>query len=503
MKKILCFFLFLILINTTLTLAKSEDITLTLNQKEYYFKIGAPAIIPLETENTYTKNISGQLTSTLTQSTNQPGISQSSTSSNSIPMMITTGKNQIQLNFGTSSQPTTLDISLSFQYFEQESKAVNLDNLKIHIIQDDPKNQNKQNKQSSSSQSQASQQQKQLQQQMKQIQNQQQQTSQKLTNSQSHQDSSALKKQLEAQNQQLQAQKKLMKKTLEQNKRIQQEHKKMLDKGYKLSNMEMNPDKNNSGNFKMSYKKENGDKAQISGRINKNKIENLQTNSEEEKQQALKKLQENKDFQKIQKKLSKEKFSPTKTSVKKINNKTQIKIQYTNEKNQTATTTATIKNQTIENVKLEKENSSNTNYLTIIIIILILIATGFIIYKRYQKKKELQNIQTPTPTKPKPYNYKLVSRKLLTKSKKLFQEKKYKDAYESASQAIRIFLSYSNGLKKETTSDEIIRHLKTKNIKTSKLKNTLDTCSMVEFAKYSPNKSDFNKIISFAETLIK
>jgi hypothetical protein len=162
-----------------------------------------------------------------------------------------------------------------------------------------------------------------------------------------------------------------------------------------------------------------------------------------------------------------------------------------------------MKNQKIENIKLKKENSSNTNYLSIIIVILILIGIAFIIHKLYQKRKQLQEKQIPTLKKPRPYNYKLTSKKLLAKSKKLFQEKKYKDAYESSSQAIRIFLSYSNNLKKETTSDEIIRYLKTKNIETSKLKNILDTCSMVEFAKYSPNKSDFNKIISFAESLIK
>lgn len=496
----------LLLTNFAIITAQKEDVTFTLAQKEYYFKIGEPATLALETENTYGKNISGQMTSSITQSMNKPGVSQSSTSSNSIPMTVQDGKNQIGINFGTSKNPITLDISLSFQYFEQENKAVNLNNIKIHFVQNDSQNQQQQsqqqqNQQQASSESQQSQQQQQMQQQMQQMQQQQPQTSQKLANSQSSQDSSALKKQMEQQMQEQQHAKEEFKKKLEQNQQLQQENKKMLDKGYKMKSMEANPEGNNSGNFKMNYEKTNGDQAQIKGEMENNELKNLQTTTAEDKKEALNQLEQNKDFQKMSQQLQEENFSSTDTQIEKDNNETIVQMKYTNEKNQTATITAKIKNQAVENIKLEKEDSFDFwDWLIVLLILTVIIFAANKVYQEYKPKPE---IAQPQAKPEKPYNYKKAAKQLLTKSKKLFEQKEYKDAYEKSSQAIRLFLNHKNKLTKETTNDEILQHLKEKNEDTSKIKNILDLCSLVEFAKYKPNKNDFNKITDFAEKLIK
>ncbi len=502
MRTIKILFALLLLVNLSLISAQTNSITFTLAQKDYYFKIGTPATLTLKTENTYGENISGQLSSTINQSINQLGASQYSTSSNSIPMTIQNGKNQLGINFGTSRNPITLDIALSFQYFEQENKAVNLKNIKIHFVQNDSQNQQQQNQQQqASSQNQQSQQQQQIEQQINKMKQQQQQTSQKLTNSQSSQDSSVLKKQIEQQNREQQAQKETMKKSLEQNKQIQQENQKMLNKGYKMKNMEINPRENNSGDFKMNYEKANGDNAQIKGEIENNTLKNLQTTTAEDKKEALNKLKQNKDFQKISKQLQKENFSSISTQIEKNENETDIRMKYTNEKNQTATITAKIKNQAVKDVKLEKENSSHL--WTWITAILTLITTLFVTNKLYKKYKLKPEMVQPQAKPEKPYNYKKAAKQLLIKSKKLFEQKEYKDAYEKSSQAIRLFLNHKHNLKKETTNDEILQHLKEKNENNSKLKNILDLCSLVEFAKYKPNKKDFDNITNFAERLIK
>jgi len=493
--------LLLLLINFSIITAEKEDITFTLQQQEYYFKVGTPATLELETQNTYGKNISGQLTTTMTQEINQQGIFQSTTSSNSIPIKILTEKNKIGITFGTSETQTTWNIKLSFEYYEQENRAINMENIKIHFIQEDPQEQNQQSQQQSSSQPQQSQQQNELQNQMEKIKQQSSQTQNKLTNSQTPQDSSALKQQMQQQAKQAEQEKEAFKKTLEQNEQFQQEHQKMVNQGYQMKDMEMNPGENNSGDFKINYEKENGNEAQISGEMRNGQLENLQTSTSEERQEALNQLQQNEKFQKISKQLQNENFSPQNTTIEKNNNETTIQMQYTNEKNQTATITAKIKNQAIQEIKLEKDNSKPWYWIITILILLAIFFTSYKLYEKFQtNNKQQANLQT---TKPKPYNYKKASRQLLTKSKKLFQQKRHKDAYESASQAIRLFLSHKHNLKTETTNDEIIKHLRSKNQNTSSLKNTLDLCSLVEFAKYSPNQKDFNKIFSFAENLIK
>ncbi len=481
----------------------TEDITLTLEQKEYYFKTGETAALTLGTKNTYEKNISGQLSTAITQETNQQGIHQSSTSANSIPIKVLTGENKLGITFGTSQSQTTLDVKLSFEYYEEESRAVNMENIKIHFVQDESQQQNQQDQQQSSSESQASQQQKQLQDQMEKMQqeNQQQQTPQKLANSQKTQDSGALKQQMQQQAQEQAQAKEEFKNSLEQNQQLQQEHQKMLDQGYQMKDMEMNPTENNSGDFKMNYEKPSGNQAQISGEMENNELKNLQTSTSEEKQQALEQLQQNENFQKMSEQLQKENFSPKDPQITKENNQTKIKMEYTNEKNQTATITAKIENQAVQEVKLEKENSFNFwNWMLIILALTVLILISIKIYQKYNPKKEEVMLQTK---KTKPYNYKAASRKLLKKSKKLFEQKQYKDAYEYSSQAIRLYLSHKNSLAKETTNDEIIKHLNHQGKNTSKLKNILDLCALVEFAKYSPNSKDFNKITTFAEKLIK
>jgi hypothetical protein len=499
-KKILI--LFLLLTNLTIITAATEDITFTLDQKEYYFKIREPATLNIKTENTYGKNISGQLSTTITQQITTQNMQQSSTSSNSIPATISKEENQMGITFGTSNQEATWEIKLSFEYYEKENRAVNIENIKFHFVTDESQKENKQNQQQSSSESQESQQQKQMQEQMEKIQQEgQQQTQEKLANSQNPQDSSALKKQMKQQNQQQQAEKEEFKKSLEQNQQLQQEHQKMLDQGYKLKDMQMNPTGNNSGDFKMSYEKENGNQAQIKGDIKNNSLQNLETYTEEEKQEALNQLKQNKDFQKIQEQLQKENFSSQNTNIEKNKNETEIKMKYTNEKNETATITARIENQAVKEVKLEKENPFTVwNWIMIAIILATLIFITNKVYQKYNPKQTPQII--PQKKKEKPYNYKKASKQLLEKSKKLFEQKQYKDAYEKSSQAIRLFLSHTNDLKKETTNDELIKHLKEKNQKTTELKKCFDLCSLVEFAKYSPNKSDFKKITTFAEKLI-
>lgn len=500
-------------------LFNSEDITFSVNQKEYYFKVGENAIIPLEIDNTYGKQINGMLSYTYTQEINQGGMHMSTSNTQSTSFSVKEGKNTENLNFGTSENPSTLSVSLKFSYTEKESRIVNLDEIKIHFVSDENQKQNQENRQSSSSEKYSSPQQSQQQDYFSQMQKEidemmgrnqqqnQQTTQQKMQNNQIGQDSSALKKQMQRQLQEQEQLKKDFQKQLSENKEFQQEHQKLLQQGYNLISGNINPTSNNTGDFELNYQKENGETAELKGEMENGEIKNMQKLTEEDKNQLIKKLQENKDFQKLNDKLKEKGFEQKNTEFSLEENKTKINVNYKNPQNQTTSISAEIINGTIQNVKVENMNEEDYSksylWLWILFIIIALLIAGYYFYKKYYKKikKEIKEVM-PNIKVEKPFDYKNEARRLLNKAKDLFEKEEYKDAYEKAGQALRLYLSYEYGLKKEVTNDKIIRYMKDKNKDIKSIKECFDLCSLVEFAKYNPNKNDFDKIIKTVKNVI-
>jgi len=515
---VLCLVLFLTLPLANAGLFNSGDITFSINQKEYYFKIGENAVIPLEIDNTYGKQINGMLSYTYTQEINQGGMYMSSSNTQSTSFSVKEGKNTENLDFGTSESPSTLSVSLKFSYPEKETRIVNLDEIKIHFVSDENQKQNQENKQSSSSEKYSSPQQSQQQDPFSQMQKEidemmgrdqqqnQQTTQQKMQNNQIGQDSSALKKQMQRQLQEQEQLKERFQKNLGENQEFQQEHQRLLQQGYNLTSGNLNPTSEDSGKFDLQYQKQNGETAQLKGEMENGEIKNMQKLTTKDKNQLIKKLKENKDFKKLDTELQGKGFEQKNAEFSLEENKTKINVNYKNFQNQTTSISADVINGTIQNVKienLEKENfSKNYFWLWLSILLVVLLIAGYFIYKKYYKKikkveQEIKNIVIE-----KPFDYKKESKKLLKKAKDLFEKEKYKDAYEKAGQALRLYLSYKYGLKREVTNDEIIRYLKDKNKEVKLIKRCFDLCSLVEFAKYKVNKKDFEKIMGLGDEII-
>ena len=132
-------------------LFNSGDITFSVDQKDYYFRTGEDAIIPLHIENTYGKEINGILSYSYTQEINRGGMYMSYSNSQSTTFSVKKGKTTQGLNFGTSDNPATLDIDLKFVYTEKESRVVNLEGIRIHFVSDESQKQNQPGGKSASS----------------------------------------------------------------------------------------------------------------------------------------------------------------------------------------------------------------------------------------------------------------------------------------------------------------------------------------------------------------
>jgi len=512
---LMLFVLLILLVSTIVSAKTSKDITFSLSQKDYYFKTGENAILSLNISNTYGHQVNGMLTYVYSQEINQGGMHMTSSNSQSVSLTVDNGDSVQGLNFGTSNNPSILHVDLKFSYTEDESRIINLNGVVIHFVSDDSQKQNEQNQQTSSSQKQQASQQNsqqqdpfaQMQQQINKMmginqpsQSQNQNSQQALQNSQMPQDSSALKKQMQDQLKQQQEMKDEFQKQLASNKDFQKEHQEMINKGFNLTSADVNPTSNNTGDFKLNYEKSNGEQASLQGMMNNGSMQNIRKDTPETREAMKKSLEENPDFKKYEDELKKQGYERKDISMTQEENKTNVQVNYLNKNNETATISAEMENNTVDKVELNLNNVSKTNNFWTW---LILVVIGVLIYFIYVKRKKKVLAKPSVEKKPKkPFDYLKESNKLIAEGKDLFENKEFKDAYGKIGQAIRLYLSYKYKLEKEITSDELLSFLRKNNKTIPGLNDCFDTCSLVEFAKYKANKTDFDKIVKTAEKIV-
>ncbi|MBW2974354.1 hypothetical protein KY366_01430 [Candidatus Woesearchaeota archaeon] len=492
--------------------AKAQGITLSLDQKEYYFKTGEEAIIKVESENSYEKAIDGLLSYTITQQVKQGNFQYSSSSTKSSSFSIGRGDSESNLNFGTSSSPMTMSVSLKFSYTEDEEKEVVLDGIKVHFVSDDSQKNNQQDQVSSSSEkAQEQQQSSQIQQQSQRMQEMmedmfgrpqpKQNTRQKLQNNQLSQDSSALKQQIQKQIQEQEQLKADFQKQLEQNPELIKEHQQLLEQGYSPADAAINPITNSSCDFKINYQNQEGEQASLRGQLNDGEIQNLRKDSAEIRRQMVEQLKQDKRFQKFDNQLQEQGFNQQSIDFSQEDNTTNVQLNYINKNNETASIRADIANNTIEKVELVNDSKKEKKgYLWALLLIASISLIAYFSYRMLRKPDKEHT--TKERSFEKPFDYKAESLAMLERSKRLFEKKEYKDAYGLAGQSLRLYLSYDNSLKKEITNDEIISHLKKHRKASRDAKECFDLCSLVEFAKYQANKDDFSKIIGYISRII-
>lgn len=216
------------------------------------------------------------------------------------------------------------------------------------------------------------------------------------------------------------------------------------------------------------------------------------------KEEFQKQLSQNEEFQKYDEQLQKQGFNQENMEFFQEGNRTNLELNYKDIKNQTATIKAEFANNTIQKIELKKNNSKDMYYWLLFLFLLII---GYFLYKKYTKRTVLKDKNIRMFHK-KPFDYKSEANKSLESAKKAFEQKKFKDAYGKAAQALRLFLSHENNLKKELTNYEILKVLKGKNKEHKEIRKCFDLCSLVEFAKYHANKKDFDKIIMIASNTI-
>ena len=505
----LCLFLLLFLIQFPLVFA--EDIVMSVDQSEYYFKIGENAVIPLEIQNNYGQQISGMLQYTITQQIRQANIQFSSSNTQSSTFVVNDGTQIVSLDFGTSTSPTTLTVNLNFIYNDGNQMNVTFDPIAIHFVSDESQKNNVQNKMQSSSQQGVSSQsntsspQQSLQQKLDQLMTQQspitQDPQQRLQNNQLAQDSNTLKKEIQQQLQEENSLEKAFENQLASNKDFQKSHQQLLQQGYNVTNGSLNPNSISTGDFEVNYENEQGKWAKIQGNMINGTISDIQKQTQDEQEELLAKLRADSIFQEYENQLIQDAFVEQNLEFIFDQNMTSISLIYKNNEAQTATIVADFKNNELVKIQLEKP-WKDYSYLYPILIFAPLGIIAYFLYKKIKIKKKI--LSKPIISKElKKFDYVLESNNLLIEAKDNFNKKQYKDAYGKISQAIRLFLSYELKLNKEITNEDLISYIENSAYPISEIRYCFQLSSLVEFAKLDANEEDFNKMIGISQQLFQ
>jgi len=510
-KAIAIFSLFLLLVPIAYA---EENIIFSVPQKDYYFLVGEQAYIPLNITNSYNKDINGILGYTITQKINSGPVHFSSSNTRSTSFQISKGNSTVNIGFGSSDKPENLSVSLIFNYDDKGSKIVSIEDINIHFVENESDKQNKANPIQSSSQEASAtqqitdpftqqeqriaQQEQQIQQIMQQMINHQYvvQTPQRVSqNNQPNQDISSLKEEMQKQVQQQQQMQQQFQQQIATSQDFQKANQELSGLGYNLTSLSVNPSSNNTGTFTVSYEKQNGEKASIQGEMSNGKMKSLQIDTAEDRQKLRDLLFQNNGFNKYLRQLQDDGFKEVNSTFSRENNTTALQIQYKNSKNETAQINARFGNGSVEHVELVREQERNL-YPVYFMGVLIPLLLGYIIYNRFSGKKEQRElVRENIPLQEKNFDYREEAGKLVEKAITLYEEKQFKDAYGTAAQALRLYLSYKYGLKREVTNSELINYLKSEGVEYVKFDRCLQLTSLVEFAKHMPDDGEFEEII--------
>jgi hypothetical protein len=198
---------------------------------------------------------------------------------------------------------------------------------------------------------------------------------------------------------------------------------------------------------------------------------------------------------------------------------TTVTATYVNKNNETVQVNADFVNDTLKKVSTDfkKDNDNHLFWWILFIVILIASIVGILLYYNSKKnKKEDVVVEEGVKEEPK-FDYMSYCKKELESAKRLFddakdeKDKSYtvkdkenkKESYAKCANSLRVFYSYKFGDKSEIVNADALKIAKKRKFHHELLNDTLNLCMLVEFAKYRPNKADFNEIYINSKKIIE
>ncbi len=240
---------------------------------------------------------------------------------------------------------------------------------------------------------------------------------------------------------------------------------------------------------------------QIEQNPNREVLNNIIRHDQELKDEIMRKLRSNKQFQNYDEQLRNSGFNQTQPSFYHIaENHTEITIPYRNERSgEERVLKAEYINGSIEGVSLSIEEEQNTAMWWILIPLIALIAiAGWMVYRLKHKAPTTPVCQIENNCDEGE------AIRILDEAEQLFRNGMEKEAYVRVSQGVRYHFASKLGIRRELLNTELLKVLNGRIDADSydKVRKCLDLCGRVEFARYKPTISDFEEVIKIARDVI-
>ncbi len=517
------------------------DVTLKTGQSEYAFTAGEEARVPFTVESSFPNINVGTLEYTLTRKETQSGLSfsQSSTQSQSFPISPGSSQNAITMS---SPDPTEYEVSLSLHFRDSGKDLVST--LPTFIVrftpnqtssssgqQGSPSGQNSQGLSSTTSEINPDNQGMsqdpfaEMDQQMNAMRQQNQQMLQQALSSQgmslsgSRTSSQPQSAQQALQNNQMNAQSSALQKQLAEetarNKKAQQELSENISRdplmnqaardlkaaGYEQQDGSVSAQGMETGSVSATFADQNGKKVAVTGDIQNGSVEKV-TSTSEDHLPVPSNLSQDSRYQEAKNSLTQAGFNQTGGSQTMTLNETQVEEQYTTPDGKYATISSVIRNGTVEEVIVKKDEESPIGwYIGFILLILLICLCSWAGYT-YLRKKD--NSDDPDGRDlVQPLDIPAETEKLLQDAESASREGRIKDAYICAGQALRFFISHTYGNGSAGTNEEISKLAKQSGLKDTGYQKILDRCMLVEYARSEGSEDEISGFISDIRAIVR
>lgn len=310
------------------------------------------------------------------------------------------------------------------------------------------------------------------------------------------QDMQNIQKEMEQQRQEQQKMENELKGRIENNSEFQKLSEELKKQGYAPVQQEIKPESNDTGNFDYRFNK-GQDNANISGRMNAGKMENIQKQSTEDIKKLEQYIESNETFRQMNNTLSNKGFNLTARNIDLKTNISSFEYSYNDQQGRNASIKGNVTTAgEIKDIMLKEPEPPFPYWILAFLLVPLL---GIVLYLESRSNAKPVN-QEIASVQIDPKENALL---MLEKAEGMFNNGMQREAYVEASNAVRYYFRGTTGIN-ELTSDEILRSIRVSKDEgyIGEVRECFMLCDLVKFAKYEPNAEDFNRVVVHAIRII-
>jgi len=314
---------------------------------------------------------------------------------------------------------------------------------------------------------------------------------------QSAQDMQNIKQEMEKQKQEQENMEKELKERIENNSEFKKLKEQLENHGYAPAGQEIKPQSNDTGNFDYRFKK-GEESANISGRMNAGKMENIREQNTEDIKKVMQYIESNETFRQMNRNLSDKGYNLSSRNIDRKTNISSFKYSYRDGQGKNASITGNVTDAgEIKDIMLKEPEPSFPYWILALLLVPLL---GIYLFKKFKdKEKPVEPMREIIFIDPKENAFLMLENAI-----DLFNNGMQKEAYMEASNAVRFYFKGTAGIH-ELTSDEIVRSIRESKDETY-LRDVTECfmlCDRVKFAQYEPDAQDFKRVVEHARRIIE